>query len=196
MAFFEFEGVTPVIHPTAFIHDSAVVIGDVRIGRQCYIGPGVSLRGDFSAVVIGAGCNVQDNAVLHGTPGLDTWLDDDAHIGHGAVVHACRIGRNALIGINAVVFDGVTVGESAIVAAMSFVPSNFVVPPRHLATGVPAKLVRPLRDEEIAWKYKGTVAYQQLAACCHQSLRPCTPLAEAENDRRQIDIAAFWPSDL
>jgi len=113
-----------------------------------------------------------------------------------AVVHACRVGRNALIGINAVVFDRATIGEAAIVAAMSFVPSNFIVPPRHLAAGVPAKLVRELRDDEIAWKYKGTVAYQRLAACCQQSLRPCSPLAEAETDRRPVDITAFWPSDL
>ncbi len=195
MAVYAFEGVVPVVHPTTFIHPTAVLIGDVRIGPGCYIGPGVSLRGDFSAVVVGAGCNIQDNAVLHGTPGLDTVLDDDAHIGHGAVVHGCHVGRNALVGINAAVFDDATVGECAIVAAMSFVPAGFVVPARHLAAGVPAKVVRELKEAEIARKHVGTVAYQRLAARCHLTHQPCTPLAEPEPGRRPVDLTRFWPEE-
>jgi len=195
MAIFSFEGVVPVIHPSAFIHPTAAVIGDVRIGPDCYIGPGASLRGDFSAVVVGAGCNVQDNAVLHGTPYLDMVVEADGHIGHGAVIHSCRIGRNALIGINAVVFDGASIGDDSIVAAMAFVPSGFVLPPRHLAAGVPARVIRPLGDVEIAAKAKGTLAYQRLAGRCHLSLKPCAPLTEPEPGRRPVDITTFWPED-
>jgi phenylacetic acid degradation protein len=195
MAIYQFEGVVPVIDPTTFVHPAATIIGDVRIGARCYIGPGACLRGDFSAVVVGIGCNIQENAVLHGTPGQDTVLEDDAHIGHGAVVHACRVGRNALIGINAAVFDGAVIGESAIVAAMSFVPAGFVLPPGHLAAGVPARVLRPLGDDEIAKKSRGTLAYQRLAGCCQASLRPCVPLAEAEPGRRRVDLGAFWPTE-
>lgn len=195
MAIYEFEGVVPVVHPQAFIHPDAVLIGDVRIGANCYIGPGASLRGDFSVVVLGEGCNVQDNAVLHGTPGLDTVIEAGGHIGHGAVVHACTVGANALIGINAVVFDRAVIGECAVVAAMAFIPSGFHLPDRHLAAGVPAKVVRELSDADILWKSRGTLAYQRLGERCRLTLRPCTPLAEAEAGRRPVDIATFWPQD-
>jgi phenylacetic acid degradation protein len=187
--------VTPVVAPSAFVHPTAVLIGDVRIGPNCYIGPGASLRGDFSAVVLGAGCNVQDNAVLHGTPDLDTLIDADGHIAHGAVVHSCRIGRNALIGVNAVVFDRAIIGEDSFVAAMAFVPAGFILPPRHLAAGVPARVIRPLGDAEIATKAKGTLAYQRLAARCHLSEHPATALTEPEPGRRTVDISTFWPGD-
>lgn len=195
MAIYEFEGVVPVVHPQAFVHPDAVLIGDVRIGADCYVGPGASLRGDFSAVVLGPGCNVQDNAVLHGTPGLDTIVEARGHIGHGAVVHACTIGANALIGINAVVFDRAVIGECAMVAAMAFIPSGFHLPARHLAAGVPAKVVRELSDADIAGKSRGTLAYRNLAGRCHLTLRPCAALAEAEPGRRGVDIATFWPQD-
>lgn len=195
MATYAFQGVVPVVAETAFVHPQASIIGDVRIGAHCYIGPGASLRGDYSPVIVGAGCNIQDNVVVHGSPGVELVLEDEVHVGHGAVVHACRAGRNCLIGINAVVFDGAVIGEEAVVAAMSFVPAGFVVPARHLVAGVPAKLVRPLRDEDVARKSKGTLSYQLLAAACRESLRPCEPLRQAEAARREVDVSAFWPAE-
>ncbi len=192
---YSFEGRIPVIDPSAFVHPTAVLIGDVQVGPGCYVGPGVSLRGDFSSILLNAGCNVQDNAVLHGSPHMDTVVEEDGHIGHGAVVHACRIGRNALIGMNAIVFDDARIGESAIVAALSFVKARFVVPPRHLVAGVPARVVRPLDDAEIAKKRTGTIAYQRLAARCLATLEPCDPLPRPEHGRPRIDIRSFWPED-
>ncbi|MGE5547278.1 MAG: transferase hexapeptide repeat family protein [Solirubrobacterales bacterium] len=192
---YSFDGVVPVIDPTAFVHPTAVMIGDVRIGPHCYIGPGVSLRGDFSAVILGEGCNVQDNAVLHGTPHLDTVVEAGGHIGHGAVVHACHVGPNVLIGVNAAVFDGAVIGECAIVAALSFVRAGFEVPPRTLVAGAPAKVVRPLTDADIARKSLGTEAYRRLARYSRETIVECQPLAEPEPGRRQVDLSTFWPMD-
>ncbi len=192
---YSFEGHIPVIDPSAFVHPTAVIIGDVQVGPRCYIGPGASLRGDFSSILLHAGCNIQDNAVLHGTPYMDTVVEEDGHIGHGAVVHACRVGRNALIGVNAIVFDDARIGESAIVAALSFVKARFIVPPRHLAAGVPAKVVRPLDDAEIARKRTGTIAYQRLATRYRETLEACDPLPFPEPGRRRIDIGSFWPEE-
>ena len=190
---YSFEGMVPVIHPTTFVHPAAVVIGDVCLGPHCYIGPGASLRGDFASLVVGEGCNIQDNCVVHGTPGRVTMIEDGGHIGHGAVIHACHIGRSALIGIGAVIFDDAVIGEEAIVAALSFVKAGFEVPPRHLAAGVPAVVVRPLTAEQIAWTNRGTLAYQRLAARCLETLRPCEPLTEAEPGRHHVDVSRFWP---
>lgn len=160
---YSIEGVTPVVHPTAFVHPSAVLIGDVIIGPNCYIGPNACLRGDFGRILVGHGVNIQDCCIVHGFPERDTVVEDEGHIGHGAVLHCCRIGRNALVGMNAVVMDKAEVGDSSIVAAMAFVKAGMVVPPQSLAAGIPAKVVRPLTVQEMAWKVEGTALYQDLA---------------------------------
>src|SRR5512142_3450715 len=129
---YSINGVTPVVDPTAYVHPSAVLIGDVIVGAGCYIGPAASLRGDFGRIEIRAGANLQDTCVAHGFPGTDTIVDEDGHVGHGAVLHGCIVGRNALIGLNAVINDSAQIGESAIVAAMAFVKARMVVPPRTL----------------------------------------------------------------
>ncbi|HEX6012699.1 MAG TPA: phenylacetic acid degradation protein PaaY, partial [Geminicoccaceae bacterium] len=118
------EGIAPVVHPTAFVHPTAVLIGDVIVGPRCYVGPVASLRGDFGRLILGEGANLQDTCVMHGFPNTDTVVEEDGHIGHGAVLHGCRIGRNVLVGMNAVVMDGAEIGESSIVAAMAFVRAN------------------------------------------------------------------------
>src|SRR5690606_10213554 len=97
------DGITPVVHPTAYVHPSAVLIGDVIIGAGVYVGALASLRGDFGRIIMGAGSNVQDSCVIHGVPERDTIVEVDGHIGHAAVLHGCYIGRNALVGMNAVV---------------------------------------------------------------------------------------------
>lgn len=183
MPAYEIDGVRPVVHPTAYVHPTAVLIGDVHIGPSCYVGPLASLRGDFGRLVLEAGSNLQDGCVFHTFPGTEAVVEVDGHIGHSAVLHGCRIGRGALVGMNAVVMDDAVVGEYAFVGAQSFVRSGFVVPPRMLAVGSPATVARPLTEAELAWKANGTTLYQQLAARSRASLRETTPLSEVEAHR-------------
>ncbi|VVE70023.1 phenylacetic acid degradation protein PaaY [Pandoraea captiosa] len=190
------DGVIPVVASDAFVHPSAVLIGDVIIGRRCYIGPTACLRGDFGRVEIKDGANVQDGCVLHGYPETDTVVEEGGHIGHGAILHACRIGRNALIGMNAVVMDGAVVGEHSIVAAMSLVKEGANVAARTLVAGMPARVVRALTDEELAWKTDGTSLYEDLAQLCRRSLVATTPLASVERDRPRIDVGRAIPLHL
>lgn len=185
---YSFEGVTPVVHPTSFVHPSAVLIGDVIVGPDCYIAPGASLRGDFGRIVIGRGANIQDNCIVHGFPERDTVVEDEGHIGHGAILHCCRIGRNALVGMNAVVMDNAVVGESAIVAAMAFVKAGMVVPARSLVAGMPARIVRELTEQEMAWKVEGTALYRQLAQRAFAGMRVTEALTEVEADRQRIEL--------
>jgi phenylacetic acid degradation protein len=181
-------GVTPVVDPTAYVHPSAVLVGDVVVGPRCYIGPVASLRGDFGRIEIRAGANLQDTCVAHGFPGTDTIVDEDGHVGHGAVLHGCVVGRNALIGMNAVINDSAQIGESAIVAAMAFVKARMVVPPRTLVAGIPARIVRTLDDAELAWKQEATRSYQDLAVRSLATMRATAPLPAVEPDRRRIEL--------
>lgn len=193
MTCYAIDGIRPVVDPSSFVHPSADLIGDVIIGPGCYIGPGASLRGDFGRLILEAGVNVQDTCVMHGFPGTDTRIEKDGHIGHGAVLHGCHVGANALIGMNAVIMDGAVIGEAAIVAAMSFVRADFEVPARHLAAGIPAKIMRELSDEEIEWKESGTRDYQRLTLRCFASLEETTPLTEVEQDRARLDVSDSVP---
>lgn len=190
---YSIEGVTPVVHPTAFVHASAVIIGDVIIGADCYIGPNACLRGDFGRIRVEQGVNIQDCCIVHGFPERDTVVEENGHIGHGAVLHCCRIGRNALVGMNAVVMDKADVGESAIVAAMAFVKAGMVVPPKSLVAGIPAKVVRELTEQEMAWKVEGTVLYQQLARRSLATMTETVALTEVEADRKRILLPDIKP---
>jgi phenylacetic acid degradation protein len=181
---YSIDGVVPVVDPSAFVHPDAVLIGDVRIGPDCYIGPNASLRGDMGTIEVGAGSNVQDCCVLHCFPGRATELAPGAHVGHGAVLHGCRIGSRVLVGINAVVMDDADVGDGAFVGAHSFVKTGMVVPPRTLATGTPARVLRELTDDELAWKANGTNVYQELARRSLATLERCDPLPALAGDRR------------
>jgi phenylacetic acid degradation protein len=187
------DGLTPVVDPSSFVHPQATLIGDVIIGADCYIGPGASLRGDFGRIIVEGGANVQDCCVLHSFPAKDTLLEVDAHIGHGAVLHGCTVRRGALIGIGAIVMDDVVVEAQAFVGAASFVRAGFVVPARTLVTGIPARVVRELRPEELAWKAQGTREYQELAVRCRASLRECQPLTAAEPGRARFGGSTAVP---
>ncbi len=187
------DGITPVVDPTAYVHPTAVLIGDVIIGPGVYIGPCASLRGDFGRLVVRAGANVQDGCVMHGFPGTDTVVEEDGHIGHGAVLHGCTIRRNALVGMNAVVMDNAVVGESAIIAASAFVKAGMEVPARSLAAGVPAKVMRDLTDQEMRWKAEGTQVYQELNRRSRASMTPVAPLPAEEAGRRRIQISDLKP---
>jgi phenylacetic acid degradation protein len=187
------DGIVPVIDPTAFVHPSAVLIGDVIIGPGCYVGPGASLRGDFSRLILEEGSNLQDNCIVHGFPGTDTVIEVDGHIGHGAVLHGCIVRRNAMVGMNAVVMDGAIVGASAFVAAMAFVKAGFEVPSQTLVAGIPARVVRRLGERDLAWKREATAEYQALARRCLASLVEATPLAAPEPQRRRIAASTATP---
>src|SRR5256886_3141589 len=190
---FAVNGVTPVVDPTAFVHPSAVLIGDVIVGARCYVGPAASLRGDFGRIEVRAGANIQDCCVMHGFPGTDTVVEEDGHIGHGAILHGCVVRRNALVGMNAVINDNAQVGESAIVAAMAFVKAGMIVPARSLVAGVPAKVIRLLTEQELAWKIEGTQSYQELTRRSLSTMVETDPLQAPEPDRRRIELPELLP---
>lgn len=193
MNVWSYDGITPVVDPAAFVHPNAVLIGDVIVGTGCYVGPGAVLRGDFGRIVMKAGSNVQETCVIHSFPDLEVVIEEMGHIGHGAVLHGCRIGRNAMVGMNAVVMDNAVVGENAIVAALAFVRAGMEVPAGMMAVGVPAKITRALTPDEIAWKTRGTEVYRQLAAEAQDKLVAATPLTSPEPDRRRIQAPRHDP---
>ncbi len=180
---FAIEDMIPVIDETAYVHPTAVLIGDVTVGPGCYVGPAACLRGDFGRITLCKGSNVQDTCVMHGFPGGDAIIEEDGHVGHGAVIHGARIGRNAMVGINAVVMDHAMVGESAVVGAMAFVPEGMEIPARHLAVGTPARVLRELGEKEFKWKRGGTLEYQTLVRRSLETQRPVEPLKTLQPDR-------------
>jgi carbonic anhydrase/acetyltransferase-like protein (isoleucine patch superfamily) len=181
---FEFEGMIPVIHPSAFIHPNATVTGNVIIGKDVYIGPGAAIRGDWGEIIISDGCNVQENCTIHMFPGTTVLLKEDAHIGHGAIIHGGTIGKNALIGMNAVVMDEAVIGDECIIGSMAFVSAKTIIPNRSVAVGNPAKVIKEVSDEMIAWKSEGTKLYQKLPKQCHSTLKACDPLREIPENRK------------
>jgi phenylacetic acid degradation protein len=190
---YEFNGYKPVIHPSAFVHPQAAVTGNVIIGKNVYIGPGAAIRGDWGQIIIEDGCNVQENCTIHMFPGVTVTLKEGAHIGHGAIIHGGTIGKNVLVGMNAVVMDNVVIGDNCIVGALCFVPADMQIEDRKVVVGNPAKIVKDVSDEMIAWKTKGTALYQQLPADCYASLKACEPLTEIEPDRPlQQNIYKTW----
>lgn len=193
MTCYSLDGLTPVVHPSAYVHPTAVLIGDVIIGPGCYVGPLASLRGDFGRIVLEEGANIQDTCVMHGFPDSDTVVGRNGHIGHGAVLHGCRIGEDVLVGMNSVVMDYADIGARSFVAATSFVKARFSCEPQSLVIGSPAAVKRTLSDDEVAWKQAGTREYQQLAQRCLQSLVACEPLSEIEAQRPRISNSAFRP---
>lgn len=186
---FEFDGFRPVVNESAFVHPNATVVGNVIIGRDVYIGPSAVVRGDWGEIRIEDGCNVQENCTIHMFPGVSVLLRESAHIGHGAVIHGAEIGRNAMVGMNAVVMDNVVVGEESLIGALAFVPADTIIPPRKIVVGNPARVVKDMSDERVAWKTEGTRLYQTLPNALRESLRACEPLREEEFDRPKQSIA-------
>ena len=183
---YEIDGLRPVVHPTAYVHPTAVLIGDVIVGPRCYVGPLASLRGDFGRLILEEGANVQDTCVMHGFPEDDTVVETDGHIGHGAVLHGCRVGRNAMVGMNAVVMDKAVVGAESIVGAAAFVKAGMVIPPRSLVLGAPARVVRAVADEELIWKSYGTRQYHDLNIRSMRTMREVEALTEVEDGRQRL----------
>ena len=190
---YSIDGIVPVVHPSAFVHESAVLIGDVIVGARAYIGPCACLRGDFGRIVVEAGANIQDTCMLHGFPGKDTVVGAEATVGHGAVLHGCVVQRGALIGMNCVVNDNAEVGEDAMVAAMAFVKAEARIPPRSLAAGIPARVLRELSAEELQWKKDNMHLYQQLAQRSSKTMQRVEALTAVEPGRKRIDIPESIP---
>ena len=186
--FYEYKGIKPVVHESAYVHPQATVTGQVIIGKNVYVGPGAAIRGDFGKIIIEDGCNVQENCTIHMFPGVTVTLKENAHIGHGAIIHGATIGRNGLIGMSAVIMDDAVLGDECIVGALSFVKANEVIPERSLLVGNPAKIIKQVSDEMIAWKTEGTKVYQQLAHDCQQELMPCEPLREIPASMNEVTI--------
>jgi phenylacetic acid degradation protein len=173
---FEFDGVRPVIHETAFIYPTATIVGNVTIGRDVYIAPGAVLRGDWGKIVIEDGSNVQENCTIHVPMKVTARLKAGAHIGHGAVIHGATIGRNVLVGMNAVIMDDAEVGDESIVGALCLVPRGMIIPSRKMVVGNPGRIIKDVTDKRIKQKGVGTGLYQMLPSHLHRSLKPCEPL--------------------
>lgn len=180
---YEFNGYIPVVDESSFVHPQATVTGNVTIGKNVYIGPGAAIRGDWGEIIIQDGCNVQENCTLHMFPGRSVILYESAHIGHGAIIHGAEVGRNAMIGMNSVLMDDVVIGDECIVGALAFIKAGEIFASRSLIVGNPAKVIKQVSDEMIAWKTEGTKLYQQLPGECHKTLRACEPLRSLPVDR-------------
>lgn len=185
---YEFKGFRPVVHESAFIHPQAAVTGNVIIGRDVYVGPGAAIRGDWGGIVIEDGCNVQENCTIHMFPGVTVLLEASAHIGHGAIIHGATIGKNSMIGMNAVIMDRVKIGAECIIGALAFIKADSEIPDRSLVVGNPGRVIKKVSDEMIRWKTKGTALYQKLPQDCYESLKPCDPLREVPDNRPQQEI--------
>jgi len=182
---YEFNGYRPVVHKSSFVHPQACVTGNVIIGKNVYIGPGAAIGGDGGEIVIKDGCNVQENCTIHMFPGITIVLEENAHIGHGAIIHGAHIGKDVLVGMNAVIMDRADIGEGSIVGSLTFVPEGMNVPPRKVVVGSPAKIVKDVTDEMLEWKKEGTKIYQGLPKDLYNTLKPCEPLRSVPKFRRK-----------
>ena len=183
---YQFKNMIPVVDPSSFVHPLATVTGNVIIGKDVYVGPGAALRGDWGQVIIEDGCNIQENCTVHMFPGVTVLLKSGAHIGHGAIIHGAVIGKNCLVGMNAVIMDNVQLGDECIVGALSFIKADSIFENRSLIVGNPAKKIKEVSDEMITWKTEGTKIYQQLPSDMQESWKPCEPLIEIPQDRPVI----------
>jgi phenylacetic acid degradation protein len=187
------DGITPVVDPSAYVHPSAVLIGDVIVGPRVYIGPCASLRGDMGRIIVESGANIQDACIMHGFPGKDTVVGAEVSVGHGAVLHGCVVARGALIGMNAVVNDNAEVGEDAVVAALAFVKAEEKIAPRTLVAGIPARVLRTLSDQELRWKRDNMFLYQDLAKRSATTMKEVEALSAIEPNRKRIEIPGAVP---
>ena len=188
---YEFNGYKPVIDPSSYIHKEATIIGNVIIGKDVYVGPGASIRGDWGKITIKNGCNIQDNCTIHIFPGKDVVLEENAHIGHGAIIHGSYIGKNSLIGMNSVIMDDTVIGEECIIGALCFVKGEMKIPKRKIVVGNPAKIKGEVSDDMIKWKKKGTELYQNLPKECRELMKECNPLSKEEKNRKEKQKITF-----
>lgn len=179
---YSFNNYIPVIHESSFIHPQSAITGNVIIGKDCYIGPGAALRADWGQIILEDGCNVQENCIIHMFPGITVLLKEGSHLGHGCIVHGATIGRNCLVGMNAVIMDSVELGDECIIGALTFIKQDEKIPPRSLVAGNPGKIIKEVSDEMIAWKTEGTKLYQQLPSEMFKHWSEAEPLREVPPD--------------
>jgi len=184
---YSFKGFTPVVHESSYVHPLSAVTGNVVIGKHCYIGPGAAIRGDWGKVIIEDGCNVQENCTIHMFPGVTVLLKENAHIGHGAIVHGATIGKNCLIGMNSVIMDDVQLGDESIVGALTFIKEGEIIPFRSIVVGNPGKIIKQVTDEMVTWKTKGTELYQSLPKEMFDHCHPAEPLREIPVSQPGLD---------
>lgn len=191
--FYAYKKIRPVAHKSSFVHPQAAVTGDVIIGRNCYIGPGAALRGDWGRIILEDGCNVQENCTIHMFPGTTVLLKEGAHIGHGAIIHGAEIGKNCLVGMNSVIMDHVQLGDESIVGALTLIKEGEIIPPRSVVVGNPGKIIKPVSDEMLKWKTDGTLLYQQLPKDCFDTLVSCKPRRKPEKEsKRELPGYQSW----
>ena len=150
MAIYRLGDATPRIPASAYVAPGATVIGRVTLGERASVWPGAVIRGDDDTIRVGDNTNVQDGAVLHVDPGIPMSIGDDVTIGHQAMLHGCTIGDRTLVGIQAIIYNKAVIGRDCLVAAGAVIPEGKVFPDRSLVVGVPAKVLRTLRDDELA----------------------------------------------
>ena len=184
MPAYAYQGITPVVDPTSYVHPLASLIGDVIVGPGCFIAPGASLRGDFGRIVVEGDSSIQDNVSVHANQLRDTVIKRGATIAHGSIIHGCEIGENALIGMNAVILDNAIIGDENLVAALALVKSDTVTPPRSLIVGNPAKVVKTFEPHQVTWRNNGTGEYQKLARAALTGLVEAEPLSQASAERQ------------
>ncbi len=175
MPFYEFEGKRPSIDPEAFVHPEAVLIGDVVIEAECYVGAGAVLRGDIGTIKVGRGSNVQENCVFHAFPNKSTILHPNSHIGHGSILHGCEICSNVYVGMGSIIPDGVKINSNSLIGAGSFVPFDKEIPENSLVVGSPAKVIKKISPEQLAQIARGLSLYQDLARRHLKSFREIDP---------------------
>ncbi len=185
---YEIDGVKPVIDPSSFIHPTASIIGHVVIGKNCYIGPHASLRGDFGKIVLEDGVNFQDGCIAHGFPEGITRVRKNGHISHGAVLHGCDIGKNCMVGIQTVIMDNAKIGKECMIAALSYIKPNFEAPARSVIAGSPATVKKQVSDEQIKWKTVGTGIYQNLTKRCLDTFKTCEPLTHEADQAPDVKL--------
>jgi phenylacetic acid degradation protein len=190
---YEFEGHVPEVDPSSFVHPQACVIGNVKIGKDVFVGPFATLRGDFGEIIIEDGCNVQENCTIHMFPGVTVKLAKDAHIGHGAIIHGAEIEENVMVGIQAVILDESKIGKNSIIGAMALVKTGMIVPERSLVVGNPGKVIREVSDEMVDWKTKGTQLYKTLPGRYAETMCEIEARAKAGSaGKKQISNYKTW----
>lgn len=183
MPCYAYQGIVPVVDPTSYVHPLASLIGDVIVGPGCFIAPGASLRGDFGRIIVEGDSSIQDSVTVHANTLRDTVIGRGATIAHGAIIHGCGIGENTLVGMNAVVLDNAEIGPECLIAALSLVKSDTIVPARSLVAGNPAKIVKTFEPHQVTWKNDGNGEYQRLAREALTDFIEVEPLTHVEDNR-------------
>ncbi|MDI9643965.1 MAG: gamma carbonic anhydrase family protein [Candidatus Verstraetearchaeota archaeon] len=158
----EISGLKPQIDPRAFVHELAVIIGDVVVEEDANIWPGAVLRGDIERILIKAGASIQDGAVLHTDKGYPTNVGKGTVIGHGCIIHGCRIGNHTLVGMGAIVLTGAEIGDDCVIGAGALIPEGKTVPSGSVMIGLPARNVRNTEERDRARIRETAAAYQEL----------------------------------